>query len=71
MNSKRDSERALFVANRIVEAAPHEWPRVFEDLRRRKHLSEMVRLLNKLLEEPAYRDLARSALRRFGLEHAG
>jgi hypothetical protein len=71
MNSKRDSDRALFVANRIVQAAPHEWPRVFMDLRRRKHLSEIVRRLNKLLEEPAHRDLARSALRRFGLEHAG
>ena len=71
MNSKRDSDRTLFVANRIVEAAPHEWPRVFEDLRRRKHLSEIVRRLNKLLEEPVHRDIARSALRRFGLEHAG
>lgn len=71
MNSKRDNDRTLFVANRIVQAAPHEWPRVFEDLRRRKHLSEIVRRLNKLLEEPAHRDLARSALRRFGLEHAG
>ena len=71
MNTKQDSVRARFVANRIVQAAAHEWPRVFDDLRRRKHLSEIVRDLNKLLDEPANRDLARSALRRFGLEHAG
>jgi len=71
MNSKRDNDRALFVANRIAQASSHEWPHLFEDLRRRKRLSEIVRRLNHLLEEPAHRELAKSALKRFGLDHAG
>jgi hypothetical protein len=49
----------------------HEWPGVFEDLRRRKRLSETVRHLNRLLEEPAHRELAQLALKPFGLDYAG
>lgn len=71
MNSKRDTERALFVANRIAQASSHEWPHLFEDLRRRKRLFETVRRLNHLLGQPAHHELARSALKRFGLDHAG
>ena len=71
MNTKRDTDRALFVANRIAQASPHEWPHLFEDLRRRKRLSEIVRRLNHLLEEPAHREVAKSALKRFGLDDAG
>lgn len=71
MNTERANDRALFVANRIARAAPHEWPRMFEDLRRRKRLSEIVRRVNQLLEEPAHREVAKSALKRFGLGHAG
>ena len=71
MNTKRDTDRALFVANRIAQASPHEWPHLFEDLRRRKRLSEIVGRLNHLLEEPAHREVAKSALKRFGLDDAG
>jgi hypothetical protein len=71
MNSKRDNDRALFVANRVAQASPHEWPRMFEDLRRHRRLTEIVRGLNGLLHEPAHRDLARRTLKRFGLDHAG
>jgi hypothetical protein len=65
MNSKRDNDRALFVANRISQASPLECALMFEDLRRRKRLSETVRRLNHLLDEPAHRELARTALKRF------
>jgi hypothetical protein len=69
--SEQDSERILFVANRIARSSSHEWPQLFEELRRRGKLSAIVRGLNYLLEDPAYRELAKSALKRFGLEHAG
>jgi hypothetical protein len=71
MNSKRDNDSALFVADRIAHASPQEWAHMFEDLRRRKRLSETVRGLNHLLKEPTHRDVARTALKRFGLDHAG
>jgi hypothetical protein len=71
MNTKRDNDRALFVANRIAQASPHECRHMFEDLRRRERLSETVRRLNHLLGQPAHHDLAKSALKRFGLDHGG
>jgi hypothetical protein len=61
----------LFVANRIARASAHEWPIVFEELRRRKRLSQTVGHLNRLLEEPAHRELAQLALKRLGLYHTG
>ena len=70
MNTKRDTD-GTFIADRIARASPQEWAHMFEDLRRRKRLSETVRRLNRLLEEPAHRDVARTALKRFGLDHAG
>ena len=52
-----------------VLAAPteYEWPHIFEDLRHRKRLSELVRGVNRLLNEPAHRELAQSALKRIRL----
>ncbi len=71
MDASRDNDRAIFIARSITQAWSQNWPRVFEDLRRRKRLSDVVRQLNQLLEEPAHRDLAKSALKRFGLDSAG
>jgi hypothetical protein len=71
MDASRDNDRAIFIARSITQSSSQDWPRVFEDLRRRKRLSDVVRRLNQLLEEPAHRELAKSALKRFGLDHAG
>ena len=71
MNASRDNDRTIFIARHIAQVSSQDWPRVFEDLRRRKRLSDVVRRLNHLLEEPAHRELAKSALKRFGLDHAG
>jgi len=65
------NEPLLFIANRIAQASSHEWPHIFEDLRRRKRLSEFVRYLNRLLDEVSHRELAQSALKRLGLHPAG
>ena len=69
MNIERDP--ALAVVHRIAQAPESELPRIFEDLRRQKRLSETVRQLNGLLAEPAYRELAETALKRLGLRHSG
>jgi hypothetical protein len=66
-----NADQLLFVFNRIARASAHEWPHIFEDLRRRKRLSETIRHLNRLLKEPAHRELAETALRRLGLHQAG
>ena len=71
MSADENTEHLLFLANRITRASSHEWPHILEDLRRHKRLSEFVRGLNRLLNEPAHRELAQSALKRFGLDHAG
>ena len=71
MDASRDNDRAIFIARSITQSSSQDWSRVFEDLRRRKRLSDVVRRLNQLLEEPAHRELAKSALKRFGLDHAG
>jgi hypothetical protein len=66
-----DKDHVLFVANRISQSSSHDWPKIFEGLRRRGHLSATVHGLNRLLDDPAHRDLAQTALKRFGLEHGG
>ena len=71
MSNEVYNDELLIIANRLVGASSHEWPRIFEDLRRRKRLAEFVRYLNRLLDEGPHRQLAQSALKRFGLEHAG
>jgi len=69
MSSEQD--QVLPAVYRIVRASPREWPHVFEDLRRRQRLFDTVRHLNRLLAEPAHRELAQSALKRLGLYHSG
>jgi hypothetical protein len=63
--------RDIFMANRLARATTREGPEIFEDLRRRKRLAATVRHLNRMLDDPAHRDLAKSALKRIGLDHAG
>ena len=50
-----DKDHVLFVANRISQSSSHDWPKIFEGLRRRGHLSATVQ----------------TDLKRFGLEHGG
>jgi hypothetical protein len=69
MNIERDP--ALVDLHRIAHAAESELPRVFDDLRRRKRLYETVHQLNLLLQEPAYRELAETVLKRLGLCYSG
>jgi hypothetical protein len=71
MSFEGSSEEVLFIANRVANASSHEWPHIFEDLRRRRSLSKFMHGLNRLLNKPTHRDLAKSALKRFGLYHAG
>jgi hypothetical protein len=71
MTSEHAHDGALFIANQIARASSHEWPGLFEELRRRKRLSETIRHLNQLLDDPGHRELARSALKRIGLDHTG
>jgi hypothetical protein len=71
MSIEETDEQLLSIANRIANASSHEWPHIFDDLLRRRRLSKFVRGLNRLLNEPAHRDLAKSALKRFGLDYAG
>jgi hypothetical protein len=66
-----DQDQIHFAVNRIANASTREWPDIFEDLRRRKRLFEMVHHLNRLLEQPAHRELAQSTLRKLGLHHSG
>jgi hypothetical protein len=66
-----NKDRVLFIADRIARSSPHEWPNIFEGLRRQGHLSATVHGLNQLLDEPAHRNLAKTALKRFGLDHGG
>ena len=69
MNIEQDP--ALAVVHRIAHAPESELPRIFEELRRQKRLSETIRQLNRLLAEPVYRELAETALERLGLRHCG
>ncbi len=71
MSTEENNEHLLFLANRIARASSHEWPHIFEDLRRRKRLSELMRGLNRLLHEAPHSELAQLALKRFGLDQAG
>jgi hypothetical protein len=71
MTAEHADDSALLIANRIARASSHEWPDLFEDLRRRKRLSATIRHLNQLLDDPGHRELARSALKRIGLDHTG
>ena len=66
-----DHDPALIDVNRIAHAPESGLPRIFEDLRRRKRLFETVHQLNLPLQEPAYRGLAETALKRLGLRHSG
>ena len=66
-----DPDRVLFVADRIARSSNVEWIGIFEELRRQKRLSTTVHQLNLLLDQPAHRAVAKSALTRMGLAHAG
>jgi hypothetical protein len=66
-----DPGRALFVADRIARSSNKEWICIFEELRRQKRLSATVHELNLLLDQPAHHAVAKSALTRMGLAHAG
>ena len=44
---------------------------LFQALKTHKFELELVRGVNRLLNEPAHRELAQSALKRFRLDHAG
>jgi hypothetical protein len=66
-----DIDQALLVAERIAQSSTLEWIGIFEELRRQKRLWTTVHQLNLLLEQPAHRAVANSALKRMGLEHAG
>jgi len=49
MIASGDNDRAISIARRIAQASSQDWPRVFEDLRSRKQLSEVVRRLDHLM----------------------
>lgn len=66
-----DPDPALSVADRIARSSNVEWISIFEELRRQKRLSTTVHQLNLLLDQPAHRAVAKSALTRMGLAHAG
>jgi hypothetical protein len=66
-----DLDRAVSIADRLARSSTTEWIGMFEELRRKKQLWTTVHLLNLLLDQPAHRAVAKSALRRIGLEHAG
>jgi len=57
----------LNIAQLFAELPDHQWPEVFEELRRSRELSKAIGEINQLLQDPAHRDLAVSALRRVGL----
>ena len=65
------SHQIQFEIDRIAQASTREWPHIFEDLRRRKRLFETVHQLNRLLDDPAHRELAQSTLKKLGLQHSG
>ncbi len=69
MNIEQDP--ALAVVHHIAQAPESELPRIFEDLRRQKRLSDTIRQLNQLFAEPVYRELAETALKRLGFRHSG
>jgi hypothetical protein len=64
-------EEAVQVAFHINSSQGLELSNIFEGLRRRGRLSATVHQLNSMLEQPAHRELAAHALKRFGLEHGG
>jgi len=49
MIASGDNDRAISIARRIAQASSQDWPRVFEDLRSRKQLSEVVWRLDHLM----------------------
>jgi hypothetical protein len=55
----------------LVDASDNEVSRTFMRLRASKQLFLTVHELNKLLTVAEHRDLARSALKRLGLDQAG
>lgn len=61
----------LLSARRLSEATGDEWLVVYEELPRSRALSTAVHQMNRLLDVPEHRELAMSALKRIGLEHAG
>jgi hypothetical protein len=66
-----DLDQAALIADRLARSSATEWVGIFEDLRRQKRLWKTVHQFNLLLEQPAHHAVAKSALRRIGLEHAG
>jgi hypothetical protein len=61
----------LLVARQLTQAKDSEWPEIFEGLRRTRQLSAAMHGINALLDDPAHRELAVTALRRVGLEYGG
>ncbi len=57
----------LNIAQLFADLPDHQWPELFEELRRTKELSKAIGEINLLLHDPAHRDLAVAALRRVGL----
>jgi hypothetical protein len=69
--SRGPCDRTLLVAHRIVRSSDAEWIGIFEELRRERRLLTTVHQLNLLLDQTAHREVARSALKRMGLEYGG
>ncbi len=52
----------------VADVPDADWPRVFDDLLRSRQLHAIVRQINALMTDPAHEGLARTALKRMGLE---
>jgi hypothetical protein len=61
----------LTAARRICEAPGDDWIDVFQELQRDRKLAKAMHQINRLLDEPEHRNIARLALQRIGFDHAG
>jgi hypothetical protein len=61
----------LSVAQQLCETSGDDWVTIYQNLRHKRKLYVAVHEMNALLNDPTYKDLARAALRRIGLEHGG
>ena len=57
------------VARRILNASEEQWAGIVHDLVSQRQLGKAVRQMNRMLEDPTYRETAQSALKRIGLLH--
>jgi hypothetical protein len=64
-------QEAVLLASRIASSTDREFSRLFEGLRRRGRLSATVHQLNRMLAEPAHREIAALTLKRMGLHLGG